>query len=593
MLIVSSEVLSISSFFAGEFMWQQGFVFAILIGTMISLIATSIKPSVIFTSAIFIAFMSGLLTLDSVASNFTNSSLITLILLIMSSAALEKTRLVGWISRTISKGSLGLVVVKLGLSTAFLSSFINNTAVVVALIGAVKRNQRHAPSKLLILLSYTALFGGTVTLIGTSTNLVINSFVEHAGLPSLGFFSPTIIGLAVVLGGVLALIPLSYSLPNYDDESQEELPYFLEAIVEPDSPLVGKSISENNLRALRKLFLAEVVRDGQSVPSVDPDFVLNASDRLLFCGDIESVSTLQEIEGLTLFGQHHLNGQHFVEVVVSSSASFCNQTLKSCQFREQFDAVVVAIRRGHERLEGGLGAITLVAGDMLILVPGKRFSVEKRNHPKDFVMINDLESSAKLDNTKSAFVLLGFALVIGFSLLELVPIIKGMLVYLLLLLLFGIVQVNELRRRFPMDVVIIVGSALSIAQLMMSTGVSDTMGQFMHDALNGWGVYGALVATYLMTLIMTELVTNNAAAALAFPIGYSMAKAYGVDPMPFIMVVLFGASASFISPYGYQTNLLVYSVGNYKLKDFVKIGIPISVIYSTIVLTLIPILYPF
>ncbi|WP_158147927.1 SLC13 family permease [Vibrio fluvialis] len=574
-------------------MWEQGLVLAILLGIVTCLLVTRIKPSFIFAGAAFVAFMSGMMDVNALASNFTNTSLLTLVLLILASSALEKTRLVSWVSRNISEGNLGTVVAKLGLSTAFLSSFTNNTAVVVSLIGAIKRNQQHAPSKLLIPLSYTAIFGGTLTLIGTSTNLIINSFVEDAGLPSLNFFAPSMIGLAALVGGVIILIPLSYLLPSYDEQNQDDLPYFLEAIVEPGSPLVGHSIAENNLRALRKLFLAEVIRDGESVPSVGPDFVLQARDRLLFCGDVESVSTLQEIQGLTLFGQHHLNGQNFVEVVVSSSASFCNKTLKSSRFRDRFDAVVVAIRRGHERLEGGLGNITLTAGDTLVLVPGKRFDAQRRANSREFVLINDLDSSAKLDTSKSTLVLVGFAAVIGASLLGFVPIIKGLLAYLLLLFVFGIVQISELRRRFPVDIVVIVGSALSIAQLMISSGLSERMGQMFIQAFNGWGVFGALVATYLVTLVLTELITNNAAAALAFPIGYSMAVGYGVDPMPFIMAVLFGASASFISPYGYQTNLLVYSVGNYKLSDYVRVGIPISLVYSTLVLTLIPVFFPF
>lgn len=574
-------------------MWQQGFVLAVLLGIITCLLVTRIKPSFIFAGAAFIAFMGGMIDLSSVANNFTNSSLLTLILLILASSALEKTRLISWVSRNISEGRLGTVVAKLGISTALLSSFTNNTAVVVSLIGAIKRNQQHAPSKLLIPLSYAAILGGTLTLIGTSTNLIINSFVEDAGLPSLNFFTPTLIGLAVLAGGVLILIPLSYFLPSYDDGSQDDLPYFLEARVEPGSPLVGRSVSENNLRALRKLFLAEVIRDGKTTASIDPDFVLQARDRLLFCGDVESVATLQEIQGLTLFGQHHLNGQSFVEVVVSSSASFCNKTLKTSQFRDRFDAVVVAIRRGHERLEGGLGNITLTAGDTLILVPGKRFEEQRQQHNKEFVLMNDLDSSAKLDADKSALVLIGFTSVIGLALLDMVPIIKGLAGFLLLLVAFGIVQLSELRRRFPVDIVVIVGSALSIAQLMISSGLSERMGQMFIEAFNGWGVFGALVATYLMTLILTELVTNNAAAALSFPIGYSMAIGYGVDPMPFIMAVLFGASASFISPYGYQTNLLVYSVGNYHLTDYLRIGIPISIVYSGLVLTLIPYFFPF
>ncbi|MEZ8296438.1 SLC13 family permease [Vibrio splendidus] len=574
-------------------MWQQGFVLAILLGIITCLLVTRIKPSFIFAGAAFIAFMAGMIDLSSLANNFTNSSLLTLILLILASSALEKTRLISWVSRNISEGRLGTVVAKLGISTALLSSFTNNTAVVVSLIGAIKRNQQHAPSKLLIPLSYAAILGGTLTLIGTSTNLIINSFVEDAGLPSLNFFTPTLIGLAVLVGGVLILIPLSYFLPSYDDGSQDDLPYFLEARVEPGSPLVGRSVSENNLRALRKLFLAEVIRDGKTTASIDPDFILQARDRLLFCGDVESVATLQEIQGLTLFGQHHLNGQSFVEAVVSSSASFCNKTLKTSQFRDRFDAVVVAIRRGHERLEGGLGNITLTAGDTLILVPGKRFEEQRQQHNKEFVLMNDLDSSAKLDADKSTFVLLGFASVIGLSLADVVPIIKGLAGFLLLLVAFGVVQLGELRRRFPVDIVVIVGSALSIAQLMISSGLSERMGLMFMEAFNGWGVFGALVATYFMTLVLTELVTNNAAAALSFPIGYSMAVGYGVDPMPFIMAVLFGASASFISPYGYQTNLLVYSVGNYHLTDYLRIGIPISIVYSGLVLTLIPYFFPF
>ncbi len=574
-------------------MWEQGLVITILIGTIVSLIATRIKPSNIFAGAAFITFISGMLDINSVTANFTNSSLLTLVLLILSSVALEKTRLIGWMGRSISQGRLGVVIAKLGISTALLSSFTNNTAVVVSLIGAIKRNQQHSPSKLLIPLSYAAIFGGTLTLIGTSTNLIINSFVEDAGLPGLGFFTPTLIGLAVLIGGLALLIPLSYFLPNREETTNEELPYFLEAKIEAGSSLIGRSISENNLRALRKLFLAEVIRDGKSVPSVHPDFILNTGDRLLFCGDIESVSTLQEIPGLTLFGQHHLNGQSFIEVVISTSAGFCNKTLKSSRFRERYDAVVIAIRRGHERLEGGLGNITLMAGDTLILVPGKRFETERKQNSKDFVVINDLESSAKLDVKKSAGVLLGFTVVIGLSLLHMLPILKGLSVYLLLLIAFGVVHLNELRRRFPIDIVVIVGSALSLAQLMISTGISKEMGEILIHIFNGWGVYGALIGTYIITLVLTELVTNNAAAALAFPIGYSMAVAYGADPMPFIMAVLFGASASFVSPYGYQTNLLVYTVGNYRLSDYVRIGLPISLVYSVLVLALIPLFFPF
>lgn len=574
-------------------MLEKWLVLLLLVAIIGALIFTKIKPSFIFATTALMAFMTGAVDLDGLAKNFTNASLLTLVLLILASCALEKTRLISWISRHISSGRLGTVVAKLGLSTAFLSSFTNNTAVVVSLIGAIKRNQSHAPSRLLIPLSYAAILGGTLTLIGTSTNLIINSFVVDAGLPSLGFFAPTCIGLAILLIGVMVLIPLSYLLPHSETHEQDDLPYFLEAKVERGSPLIGKSIAQNNLRALRKLFLAEVVRNGVTIPSVTPDLLLLENDRLLFCGDVESVATLQEIPGITLYGQHHLNGQSFIEVVVSQSSSICDKTLKSSQFRERFDAVVVAIRRGHERLEGGLGSIALAAGDTLVLVPGKGFQSARQAHNKEFVLINDLDSSAKLDRSKSAMVLLGFAAIISLSLLGVIPIIKGLAGYLVVMLFIGAVGIGELRRRFPIDIVMIVGSALCLAQLMMSSGLSQEIGNGFIHLFHGSGPLGALIATYLLTLLLTELITNNAAAALAFPLGYSMAVGYGVDPMPFIMAVLFGASASFISPYGYQTNLLVYSVGNYRVKDFIKIGLPISLVYSAVTLTLIPYFFPF
>ena len=573
--------------------WTQWAVLGFLSVIVLSLLFTRIKPVFLFAGVALVSFLSGMTPLPALMENFTNPSLLTLVLLVLVSTALEKTRLISWVGRNISQGGQSSAVAKLGLSTAFLSSFTNNTAVVVSLISAIKRNPNHAPSKLLLPLSYTAILGGTLTLIGTSTNLIINSFVEDVGLPSLHFFTPTLIGLAVLMAGLVILIPLSHFLPDHDETHQDELPYFLEARVESNSPLIGKSVKENGLRNLRRLFLAEMVRNGQTVAPVCPDTPLQEGDRLLFCGDVESVASLQDIQGLRLFGQHHLNGQNLQEVVISHSASIRGQTLKTAQFREQFDAVVVAIRRGHERLAGGLGNIELHAGDILVIVPGKRFHQQKASFNREFVQVNGLDSSARLDSGKSIFVLLGFLVTVVFALTGVFPLIKGLAIYLLLLLVSRIVSLSELKRRFPMEIVVIVGAALSLAQLMISSGLSDRMGSWFMSVFNGWGMYGGLIAVYFLALILTELITNNAAAALTFPIAYSLALSYHSDPMPFIMAILFGASASFISPYGYQTNLLVYRVGNYRLTDYIKIGLPLSLVYSIVVLSLIPIFFPF
>ncbi len=572
--------------------FDQGLVLGVLVLLVILLITSKLRPAMLFGGAVLGCYLGGLVSLPDVAANFSNSSLLTLVLLLVISTAMEKTRLISWVSQQLSTGGYITVVAKLGLSTAFLSSFTNNTAVVSSLIGAIKRNSNHPPSKLLIPLSYAAIFGGTLTLIGTSTNLIVNSFVVDAGLPSLGFFEFTLVGLAGLVAGMSVLLILSPSLPDNRGEPRELANYFLEGRVNYGSPLIGKTVAENGLRNLQQLFLAEILRDGEKICPVSPKDEIKANDVLLFCGEVESVGVLQDFPGLELFAEHRLKGQNLVEVIVSHSASIKGKSIKECQFREEFDAVVVAIRRGHTPLGGGLGNVRLREGDTLLLAPGKQFHKSKRLG-KEFVVVSGLDASTRLDKKGSLGVILGFAAVIGLAISGVFPLIKGLIILLLALLATGTLSMVEIKRRFPFEIWIVVGSALSIAQMMTNSGLAQQMGDFFHHTFNGWGVVGAFVAIYLATLLLTELITNNAAAALAFPIAYSMALGYDVSPMPFIMAVIFGASASFISPYGYQTNLMVYSAGNYQLKDYLKIGIPTSIAYSSVVLMTIPVLFPF
>ncbi|WP_019616569.1 SLC13 family permease [Psychromonas ossibalaenae] len=570
----------------------QGLVLTILLALVVLLITTKIKPALLFVGALLICYLGGLIEVPELMKNFANESLLTLVLLMMISGALEKTRLIALISHCFSKGSYTQVILKLSISTAFLSSFMNNTAVVASLISAVKRNNQHAPSKLLIPLSYAAICGGTLTLVGTSTNLIVNSFVIEKGLPALGFFEFSLVGLAGLAAGVFVLLTFSRLLPDRQDNNSDQASYFLEAKVNVDSPLIDVSVSENNLRNLQQLYLAEIVREGEKICPVCPNEIIREKDRLMFCGDVNSVGVLQDFQGLDLFAEHQLNGQNLVEVIISPSAGITGKTLKECRFRENFDAVVVAIRRGHTPLEGGLGKVELREGDTLLLAPGKSFEKNK-NLTRNFVVISGVDASTRLDITRSCGVILGFLTVVLLAVFNLVPLFKGLLILLVVSLLMGALSWTEVRRRFPLEIWAIVGAALSLAHLMTSTGLADVLGRYLQLQLNGFGVLGAFIAIYLVTLLLTELITNNAAAALAFPIAYSLALAYDVSIMPFIMAVIFGSSASFISPYGYQTNLMVYSAGDYEFKDYLKMGIPMSIIYSAVVLFTIPQLFPF
>lgn len=566
---------------------------AILVALVAGLVSGRANPASLFFFAGLASYLLGLVSLDTALAGFTNNGLITLVLLVLAATALEKTSLLGKLSQAISKGSLTLTLAKLGFSTAVLSSFTNNTAVVASLIGVVRRNQAHAPTKLLLPLNYAAILGGTLTLIGTSTNLIVNSFVENAGLKPLGFFEFTSVGIIVVVSGLLLLIPLAHLLPDRRDESDDEaLPYLLEAHVAKNSKLVGKSVQDNRLRALKKLYLVELERSGIRICPVPPQLVLQADDVLRFSGAVESVELLHQFDGLNWFGKQQAKGQNLIEAVLAPSSSLVGTSLKDSRFREEFDAAVMAIRRGHQPLKGGLGDIELQPGDVLLLTPGDSFT-KKPRLADDFAAISGLDLSVRLDNKRGHWVLFGFALTIIASIAGIIPLAKGLVVLLLSFLAIGAVTVSELKRRFPLELVVIVGSALGLANLMISTGLADVMAQGLLEVFDGYGVFAAFVGVYLMTVIVTEIITNNAAAALSFPVAYALAMSYGVDPRPFIMAVVFGASASFISPYGYQTNLMVFNAGNYQFSDFVRLGLPLSLVYSAAVIIAVPYFFPF
>lgn len=565
----------------------------ILIGLVAGLISGRINPAVLFLFAFLLCYLLGMVALDTALTSFTNIGLVTLVLLVLAATALEKTSLLGKLSQVIGNSSLPMTMAKLGFSTALLSSFTNNTAVVASLIGVVRRNQAHAPAKLLLPLNYAAILGGTLTLIGTSTNLIVNSFVENAGLPALGFFEFTPVAVVIVVAGILLLTLLANILPDRREESGEEaLPYLLEAHVAKGSSLVGRSVVDNKLRALKKLYLVELERSGICICPVPPQLVLQADDVLRFSGAVESVELLHQFDGLDWFGKHQAKGQNLVEAVLAPSSSLVGSSLKASRFREQFDAAVMAIRRGNHPLKGGLGDIILQPGDVLLLTPGDGFS-NSTKLSSEFAAISGLDLNVRLDSRRGRWVLLGFAVTIVLSVTGVLPLAKGLVILLLSYFAIGAVSLAELKRRFPLELVVIVGSALGLANLMMSTGLANSLAQGLLSVINGYGVFGAFVGVYLMTLLLTELVTNNAAAALAFPIAYAIALNYGVDARPFIMAVVFGASASFISPYGYQTNLMVFNAGNYRFSDFVRLGLPLSVLYSLIVIFMVPIIFPF
>ncbi|WHI48552.1 SLC13 family permease [Microbulbifer sp. VAAF005] len=564
-------------------------IFALVIGC---LIFTHFRPSLVFAAAAGACFLTGLVPAESALQKGANPGLATLVVLMLVSVGLEKARWLRSISEGLIKGSLKASLLRLTTATALSSAFLNNTAVVAALSSSVKGQRRLPAAKLLIPLSYAAILGGTLTLIGTSTNLIVNSFVLDRGLPSLDFFAFVPVGLAAALVGLAVLLLCNRLLPEGGVTEEPVTEYLLEAEVVANSPLDGKSVEQNRLRQLETFYLIEIVRRNQVISPVGPSEVIRCGDKLIFSGDVRDLGRLQDIEGLRLFALEDEDlDLNLTEVVITPSSSILGQTLKGCNFRTRFDAAVVAMRRGGERLSGKLGEIELRAGDALLLAVGPDFR-HHLNIDKNFYVISGTEVRRDLSRRNNWLLGLGFAAVVAGAALGVFSLLKGLIVLLGGMIGLGIISTTELQRRFPFQIWLIITSALILAEAFAGSGLADSLALGLRSLLADWGPLAGLVGVFLLTLALTELMTNNAAAALAFPLAWSLAESFGVSWMPFVMAVAYGASASFLTPFGYQTNLIVQNLGGYHLRDFLRAGLPLTIAYSITVLILIPIVFP-
>jgi di/tricarboxylate transporter len=566
------------------------------IGLLLALLMHGrVTPAPLFASLAACYHLAGLVDQKTWLTSYTNPALAVLVLLLLVSLALERSPVLDRVSDTLLRGRQGWAVFRFASVTSLFSAFLNNTAVVGAMLGVISR-QRHQPaSRLLIPLSYAAVFGGVTTLVGTSTNLVVSSFMVNAGMAPLGMFDPMWVGLPVAL---VCLVVMSLGvrlLPSHEANGREsQQAYFLETRVEPGSAMAGRSIEQNQLRSLEGLFLLEIVRDGRLISPVAPAEVLEVGDVLIFTGEIDKVAALQRFDGLRVFGVEagSLLRSNLLEVIVSSQSELANRTLRDVDFRTMFDAGVVGIRRGDRRLTGQLGRIPLRVGDSLLLAVGPDFS-QHRNLDRNFHVLGGTLVRPRLTAMQSRLTLGGFAVVIALATFDVLSLFSGLLLLMAGLVLSGLLTLGEMRRRFPFDLVLVIGSALTIARVLEDSGAAALVAGAMRSVFDGYGVWGALVGLYLLTVVLTEMVTNNAAAALSFPIAISTAHALGVDPMPFVMVVLYGASACFLIPFGYQTHLMVYTPGRYRMRDFLRAGLPVSLAYGVTVLLLVPVFFPF
>jgi di/tricarboxylate transporter len=590
------------------------------------LMVTAVSPDVILVGAVVILLTVGILNPAEALAGMSNEGMITVAVLFIVGAAVRETGGVEFIaSRLFGRPkSSTAALVRMMLPTMGLSAFMNNTPLVAMLIPAVSdwsRKLRMPVSKLMIPLSYAAILGGTCTLIGTSTNLVVQGLLikeqrqviatgdvteikridGQNGPNGLGMFDITWVGFpAAVLGGLYILLTSRWLLPDRKPAvsmGTDPREYTVEMQVDPDSPLIGKTIEAAGLRHLPGVFLAEIERRGTIIPAVSPKEILQANDRLQFVGVVESVVDLQRIRGLIPAANqvHKLNAPRptrcLIEAVVSNSCPLVGKTIRDGRFRNTYNAVVVAVARNGERLRQKIGDIELHPGDTLLVEAHPSFYDQQRNS-RDFFLVSRIDQSNPPRHNK-AYIAIGLLLgLVIVTSLNLVSVLTAAMLTAGLMLFTKCLSIPNARRSIDWEVLLAIAAAFALGTALEKTGAAKQIAESM-IGLAGGNPWIALGAIYVTTLVATELITNNAAAALAFPFAVATARDLEVNAMPFIIAVAMAASAGFATPIGYQTNLMVYGPGGYRFSDYMKIGIPLDILVGLVTVMIAPLVWPF
>ncbi|MGB3916555.1 MAG: SLC13 family permease [Thiothrix litoralis] len=571
--------------------WEGILAIGLVLGVLGFLALSRISPDLILMAALIILMVSGVLKPEEAFAGFANTGLMTIAALYIVAAGLRETGAIQCITRRLlgQPSSVRGAQFRMLLPTAALSAFLNNTTVVAMLIPAIQewcQRLKIPPSKLLLPLSYTAILGGTCTLIGTSTNLVVNGLLQKSGHEGLGVFDISGVGLIVLLvgGGFLLLfgnrlLPDSAGVAEGLDKVRE---YHVEMIVE-DGALHGQSLSVAGLSNLGYGYLAELERADEVIQSPPGDFILQAGDRLSFIGAPRCAHELRSIQGLKPANEdiHKLGIVHFrrrlVEAVIGPEFPFLGMTLQECDFLGSYQAVVLSISRGGVDTlpDKGLNA-HLQVGDTLLIEAGKEFA-KQYSFRKDFLLVSALEDSSPPNFQKAQLALGILAAMVVLSALEIIPILQAAWLAAGVMLVTRCLNAGLARRSIDFTVLTVVGASFALGESMDKTGAA----QWIAEGLMSGGHLTplmALVMVYVMTSLFTEVITNNAAAVLMFPICSAVSEQMGVNFMPFAIAIMFAASASFMTPIGYQTNLMVYGPGGYRVMDYLKIGIPMNIL---------------
>ncbi len=572
-----------------------------------SLVFTRFSPDIIMMGAVTILFLTGVLTTEEALKGFANEGMITVAVLYVVASGLQETGTINWLCGSLLGRPKTVPNAQLRLMTpvAVMSAFLNNTPVVamfIPMISSWARNNGIHVSQLMIPLSYAAIIGGSCTLIGSSTNLIINSMlIKHNPEIGLAMFDLAWVGIPCVIAiiGFVVLFGQKF-LPNHGSagpDLNDVRQYSVEMMVAPESAIDGKTIDQAGLRNLAGMFLVSIERNGETIPSVGPHRILKGNDRLMFVGDVESVVDLKKIRGLELVDEedrHFLNQtvqRSLVEVVVSENCPLVGQTIRDSRFRTHYNAAIVAVARNGTHLKQKIGDIVLKTGDTLLLDARENF-LEQQRFSRDFLLTSQIKDSRAVRHHLSIVSLVILtALIVSVS-MQWLTMLQASMLAAGLMLLSRCTTSNVARKSVDFQVLIVIAASIALGTAVEKTGLASLVADNM-IGISGNQPTVALVMVFCAAAVFTSILSNTAAAVVLFPIVIATAESLGVNAIPFVITLMIASTASFSTPISYQTNLMVYGPGGYQFRDYLKIGLPLTLLVFIITITIVPLVWPF
>lgn len=579
-------------------------VLAILAGAVACFATERLPVDLVALLVLSALLVSGILTAEQAISGFSNPATVTVAAMFVLSAGLARTgvvKLLGQRLAVVGRHGLRPALLALMALIGLVSAFINNTAAVaifLPIVIALARDMKISPSKLLIPLSFASMFGGVCTLIGTSTNILVSSIATEHGQAPFGMFELAPLGLVLFAAGGLYMLTVGvWIIPDRRagdlTQSYGMGDYLTEILVLPESPAVGRPLRESPLVRDLDLDVLEIQREGRRPMTPGAGTVLAAGDLLRVRCDVEKIRRAEEQEGIVLKSglkwrdeDLHSAEAVLVEAVIAPGSALQGKTLKEAGFRQIYGGTALAIRHRGEVMRERLATTRLRSGDVLLVeVRSDRVEALKRN--PDFVIVSEVG----LDEPRQGKLLLAVAIVAGVvaaATLDLLPIVGSAILGAVLLVLTRCITLDEAYEAIDWRIVFLLGGILPLGLALETTGAAGLLSSLLVGTVGLWGPVALVSAFYLLTSLLTEAMSNNATAALLAPIAISTADSLGIDSRPFLVAVTFAASASFMTPVGYQTNTLIYGPGHYRFTDFLRVGTPLNLLFWLLATLLIP-----